>query len=60
MVERRNQDVPSTYRDTTLGITLEASLRELLNAGEINESTMESILHQFDSTVLEKFAEIPV
>ena len=59
MVERRNADVPSTYRDTTLGSTLGATLAELLNAGEINETTMEAIMHQFDIAVLEKFADLP-
>ena len=45
MVERRNADVPSTYRDTTIGQALNATLGELLNAGEINETTMEAIMH---------------
>ncbi len=60
MVERRrNADVPSTYRDTTIGSALEVSLNELLNAGEINEATKENILQSFDLAVLEKFAEMP-
>ena len=59
MVERRNADVPSTYRDTTIGQALGATLGELLNAGEINETTMEAIMHQFDYAILEKFSEMP-
>ena len=55
MVERRNQEVPGTYRDTTLGLALDQSLRELLNAGEIDQKTMDTILHQFDYSMLVAF-----
>ena len=56
MVERNK--APETYRDTTIGLSLEQSLDELVNSGEINELTKQSILQSFDLAVLEKFSEL--
>lgn len=51
--------VVPTYRDTTLGQALQESLRELTQAGEINEATRDTIMSSFDVQVFEQFAQMP-
>ena len=61
MVDRsnkRNVEVPSTYRDTTLGQALETSLDSLLNSGEINQLTKDNILKTYDLSILETFKDL--
>jgi hypothetical protein len=56
-MERRA--VVPTYRDTTLGNALQDTLREMIQSGEINESTRDTILQTFDVTIFEQFAQMP-
>ena len=47
------------YRETTLGNALKDSISDLVNSGELTEEHQETIMLQFDDSVLDVFAKMP-
>jgi len=60
MESRQQTHVPvPTYRDTTIAQALSDSLRDLMNSGEISETTKEMVLSSFDMQIFENFSKLP-
>lgn len=58
MVDRKAVVVP-TYRDTTLGQSLNEALRDMVSSSDLSEANAQGVLETFDRQVFEQFKGMP-